>query len=68
MSGTASTTEETTSVGISMASFPGSTVWQNETTEPHLLTAVTVPLPSTQYGLSGNGFVGTPSLQRRPPF
>jgi hypothetical protein len=51
-----------------MASLPGSTVWQNETSLPHLLAAPTVPVPSWQYGLSGNGLRMLPSLsQYRPP-
>lgn len=57
-----------TSVGISMASLPGRTVWQKETTLPHLFVAWRAPVPSTQYGESGNGFLGTPPSQYRPPF
>lgn len=52
-----------TSVGISMASFPGRTVWQKETTFPQVLTAWIEPTPSTQYGESGKGFLGIPPSQ-----
>jgi hypothetical protein len=54
---------------MSIASLPGTTVWQIETTPPHRLTASTAPVPSAQYGLSGKGFSISPSsLQYRPPF
>jgi hypothetical protein len=52
-----------------MASFPGSTVWQNETIEPALLTAPMEVVPPMQYGLLGKGFCMFPLLsQYRPPF
>jgi hypothetical protein len=46
-----------------MASLPGNTVWQNDTTLPALFTAFTAPVPSTQYGFSSNGFSSFPPLQ-----
>lgn len=52
-----------------MSSRPGKTVWQKDIFLPHLLTALTVPVPSTQLGLLGKGFLILPLLsQNRPPF
>lgn len=58
-----------TSVAVTMDSSPGRVVWQNDILLPHLLTALIAPVPSTQYGLSGNGFWALPfESQNRPPF
>lgn len=57
-----------TSVGMIMASLPGRTVWQNDTMLPALFTALTAPVPSTQYGVLSNGFSGFPPLQYSPPY
>ncbi len=54
---------------MSIASLPGRTVWHQDILEPHLLTATTVPVPSTQLGLPLKGFSIAPFLlQKRPPF
>jgi hypothetical protein len=56
-------------VGINIASFPGSTVWQNARGFPTLLEMPITPVPSTQYGWSGKGFETCPfSSQNNPPF
>ncbi len=46
--GTESVAELVTSVGMYMPSSPGSTVWQWAMGLPHVLTAVSVPVPATQ--------------------
>jgi hypothetical protein len=51
-----------------MASLPGRTVWQNDTMLPASFTALTAPVPSTQYGSLSNGFSGFPPLQYSPPY
>ena len=56
-------------VGISMASLPGSTVWQKATLALMALRAPIEPVPGTQYGLLGKGVLMEPSrLHLRPPF
>jgi hypothetical protein len=65
----ASCAEESTSVGINMASFPGRTVWQKATVDPALLVTPIEVVASSQYGELGNGLLILPlSSQYRPPF
>ena len=56
-----------TTVGISIASLPGKTVWQKEMTSGSLLTADTVPVPSTQKGRLSKGLTGLPSAPHHAP-
>lgn len=60
MLGTARVARSRTSVAASMSSSPGRIVWQKETTDPALLTASTVPVPSTHQGWPLNPSCRTP--------
>ena len=61
--------ESETRVGMIMSSIPGKTVWQKDIFLPHLLTALTAPVPGTQLGLFGKGFLMLPFLsQYSPPY